>query len=146
MRNKVGILVITVVLVWEITTNTGHACQCTCCYNLSDKIVHSDSVFLGRVLSTRVLDGGAHYEAVFEVFQIWKGGQGSPKAVITEIRNENCGVVFNVGWHYLVFEKNGWTGFCLGSYSAQMATDDVRKLGKPIWRNPKAKHWSLGEA
>jgi hypothetical protein len=119
-----------------------HACSCLFGYSVENKVAHSSSVFLGRVIATSLDDNMGTYITTFEVLKVWKGQQTSPIKIKAAIYNSMCGVVFNTGWVYLVFSYGAETDFCLGSYDANLATDDLQKLGKPFWINPKGRPWN----
>jgi hypothetical protein len=142
MCAQIGKIIVTLCIGCLIIQGSIQPCTCLCCYSVEDKVAHSNLVFLGRVIATKLDESMATYVATFEVLQMWKGKQSSPIDIKTGIHNSMCGVIFNTGWMYLVFSDGAATDFCLGSYDANLASDDLKKLGKPIWINPKARPWS----
>jgi len=138
--NRSAFVATITVVVWILFTSPSSACKCKG-LSVTDALQHSDSVFLGRVVETKLDVGQRDYSATFEVFKSWKGVSSPRTQVSTEVAGEACGSEFLCGKTYLVYVKAGRTNACLRTIGAGRAANDISELGEPTYVNKSAIAW-----
>ena len=97
-------------------------------------------VFAGRVTSMTIdrenpviLSSADLVTVEFQVSQVWKGPQGEVLTVRTEWSEISCGYEFEEGRSYIVYARDGRTGFCTRTAPTWRAIVDFAALGEG-WR------------
>ena len=138
--NRSAFVATITVVVWILFTSPSSACKCKG-LSATDALQHSDGVFLGRVVETKLDVGQRDYSTKFEVLKSWKGVASPRTQVSTAVAGEACGSEFLCGKTYLVYVKAGRTNACLRTIEAGRAENDISELGEPTYVNKDATVW-----
>ena len=128
------------------------ACSCADPGSPSEAMEWADMVFTGQVSSMTInrespviLSGADLVTVEFQASQVWKGPQRELLSVTTEWSEVSCGYEFEEGGRYLVYARDGHTGFCTRTAPTWMAIVDFAALGEG-WRPGLASYQPDGEA
>ncbi len=132
-------------------------CDCMNSGSVSQARSRADAVFAGLVTSVRdtILrresgEGFTQKAVTFRIQSGWKGVQSRSVTLLTGWGGGDCGYVFQTGRSYLVYATRRpmgtqsvlWTGICTRTAPTSAASDDLRLLGSPVYRNPEARTYS----
>jgi len=141
-----------------LAATASYACVCNV-RSISKRVRESRSVFVGTIDNRTQVSENGLWRNEFTVERYWKGVADATLIVYTT--SDDCAPSFEVGGKYLVlayFVKDAAhleTEVCMGTGRADMATDDLAKLGKGklvakrnahslLRRNPTQIRWTRG--
>ena len=127
------------------------ACSCADPGSPSEAMEWADMVFTGQVSSMTgnpkspvILSSADLVTVAFQVSQVWKGPQSELLTVRTEWSEVSCGYEFEEGGKYIVYARDGHTGFCTRTAPTWRAVVDFAVLGEG-WRPGMPTERSGGE-
>ena len=129
-------LVLLLGMIW-FSWNAQQVDACTCpLFTPAESLEYSDAVFKGRVTAihySEVPDDqrktGVDTVVAFEVNSVWKGPLYHTTYVATNRYEASCGFEFDYGEEYLVYVKDGETGWCAGTTHMRYAQEHLAVLG-----------------
>lgn len=138
MAIRVALLVSLTGALFLIYPEPIYACKCVLPGSPSEEMARFATVFQGRVVSVRELDGGdaapagrGQLNVEFEVETVWKGNVGQSINLTTVRDAAACGISFVVGDTYVVYAEDDSTVHrCSRTRPLSEAAEDLAELGE----------------
>ena len=139
----VGVVVLCLIALLALP-KAAHACSCVPSGSPEEASKRADAVFAGEATSVNVRrkglltwSGTDPVTVEFEVSHVWKGPRREILTVETVRSEESCGYEFKEGRKYIVYVRDGQTGFCSRTAPTWMAFADFAALGE-FWHPESA--------
>ena len=129
------ILIVALTAFW-LHAGVGRVAACSCIsLTPAEAFERADSVFAGEVTETKVRSGLLGQSGLdpvtvrVKVDEVWKGPQQATLTIETVRSEASCGFEFAEGGEYLIFARDGKTGFCDRTALIGRASENLAALG-----------------
>ncbi|WP_028886839.1 hypothetical protein [Teredinibacter turnerae] len=119
------------------------AFSCSCVdTDIREIIKDSKYIFTGRILSVAINEQAKeHYKGVVANIELTNKIKGNPthKKVYSGFGGGDCGVIFNVGWEYIIYTNDDTVGICSrsGIYPGKENDDGYLSVVKAYLKSGK---------